>query len=190
MAPMIGRNRRPDGGVTRPMPSERPARAAVAIILLALAAACGGPVTSEPRSGSPTASRIEAPSTTPAATTAAPLVVVEARGGECPQGACGGTTVVERDGRVHTTTPARQELGVVPPEVLQALIVEVDQADFEAVAGRPFTGECPVNFDGQERIYTFGTGGGQVRLASCEVEIDPDDPLFVAVDAAIAAAAP
>jgi hypothetical protein len=118
-----------------------------------------------------------------------PLVVLEVRGGECPQGACGGTTVVEREGRVHTTAPEAAELGVVPSDALQALIVEIDQTDFEALAATPFTGECPVNVDGQEFIYTFGTASGEVRLASCEVEIDPEAPLFVAVDAAISAAA-
>jgi hypothetical protein len=42
-----------------------------------------------------------------------------------------------------------------------------------------------MNFDGQEQIYTFATAGGPVRLASCEVEIDPSDPLFAAVESAL-----
>lgn len=160
-----------------------------ALLLLVVLAACGG------SSASPTITPVaataspEPASTLPGSVGDGPLVTLEVRGGECPQGACGGTTVVERDGRVHSTAPEVAELGVVPSEVLQALIVEIDQADFEALAGTPFTGECPVNFDGQEVIYTFGTASGEVRLASCEVEIDPENPVFVAVDAAISAAA-
>jgi hypothetical protein len=43
-----------------------------------------------------------------------------------------------------------------------------------------------VAFDGQETIYTFATASGVERIASCEVEVDPSDPLFVAVSAALA----
>ena len=157
----------------------------LALVLLAVAlAACAGAAASAPPSPA-------APSSTTAGSGGeGPLVVLEVRGGECPQGACGGTTVIEREGRVHTTAPEAAELGVVPSEVLQGLIVEIDQADFDALSARPFSGECPVNVDGQELIYTFGTANGQVRLASCEVEIDPENPLFVAVNAAISTAAP
>ena len=45
---------------------------------------------------------------------AGPLVTVTVRGGECPEGACGGTTVIERDGRVHQTAPVAAELGTLP----------------------------------------------------------------------------
>ena len=54
------------------------------------------------------------------------------------------------------------------------------------LVSQPTEGECPVNFDGQEQIYTFGTASGPVQLASCEVEIDPAHPLFVAVENAFA----
>ncbi len=166
---------------------------AVRLVLLAVAAlvvcGCAGAAASASPSAAVAAS--PAPSSTlPGSSGDGPLVVLEVRGGECPQGACGGTTVVEREGRVHATAPEAAELGVVPSELLQALIVEIDQADFEALRGTPFTGECPVNVDGQEFIYTFRTAAGEQRLASCEVEIDPENPLFVAVNAAIDAAAP
>lgn len=120
---------------------------------------------------------------------AGPLVTVETRGGECPAGACGQTTVIERDGRVHLIAPAPAELGTVDPTRLEALRVEIDQADFAAIAGRPFTGECPTAFDGQETIFTFLTAGGSYRLASCEVVIEPNTPLFQAVAAALASVA-
>ena len=42
-------------------------------------------------------------------------------------------------------------------------------------------------FDGQETVYTFTTPSGTERIASCEVDIDPAHPLFVAVSAALAA---
>ena len=70
---------------------------------------------------------------------------------------------------------------------LTALDAAIKTADFEAIRAVAFTGECPVNFDGQEVIYEFAAPSGVERIASCETEVDPDHPLFAAVDAALAA---
>ena len=45
-------------------------------------------------------------------------------------------------------------------------------------------------YDGQETIYIFTAALGTrfERIASCEVEVDPSHPLFVAVSAALQAA--
>lgn len=114
-----------------------------------------------------------------------PLVTVTVRGGECPEGPCGSTTVIERDGRVHQTAPVAGELGALSGDLFTALDTAVKTTDFDAVRARPFTGECPVNFDGQETVFEFGTPGGTQRIATCETKIDPDDPLFLAVTAAL-----
>jgi len=123
------------------------------------------------------------------ATPEGPLVTLETRGGHCLQGPCGGTVVIERDGRVHDTVPRFADRGRIPDDLRVALDQAVRSADFERLRSRPFTGECPVNFDGQEQVYTFTTAAGSVRLASCEVEIDPADPLFLAVENAFASLA-
>ena len=114
-----------------------------------------------------------------------PLLSYTVRGGDCPDGACGGTTVIERDGRVHQTAPTAAELGRLPPELLAALDTAVKTTDFDLIRARPFTGECPVNFDGQEFIYAFGAPGGVERVATCETEIDTQHPLFAAATAAL-----
>jgi hypothetical protein len=116
-----------------------------------------------------------------------PLVTVTTRGGECPEGPCGTTLVIDRDGRVRQTAPEDVVLGQVPPELLAALDGAIKATDFAAIRARPFTGECPVNFDGQERIYEFGAPSGVERVASCETEIDADHPVFAAVEAALSA---
>jgi len=120
---------------------------------------------------------------------AGPLVSVSVHGGECVGGPCGGTMVFERDGRIHQTEPAPTELGRLPDDILVALDAAVKTTDFDLVRARPFTGECPVAFDGQEYIYEFGAPGGTERIATCETEIDPNHPLFVATAAAMAAVA-
>ena len=122
---------------------------------------------------------------------AGPLVVVTVRGGECVDGPCGGTTVIERDGRVHQTAArggrARRAARRTSSTALDAA---VKTTDFDVIRARPFTGECPVAFDGQEFIYEFGAPGGVERIATCETEVDPNHPLFLAVTAALAAVAP
>ena len=121
---------------------------------------------------------------------AGPLATVTVRGGECVNGPCGGTTVIERDGRVHQTEPAAAELGRLPDDVLTALDAAVKTADFDVIRARQFTGECPVAFDGQETIFEFGAPGGTQRIATCETDVDPNNPLFLAVAKAMAFATP
>ena len=118
-----------------------------------------------------------------------PLVTLETRGGDCPAGTCGGIVLIERDGWVREMEPRALERGRIPDDRRRALEEAIRATDFAALQAQPFSGECPVNFDGQEQIYTFGTAQGQVRLASCEVEIDPAHPLFVAVESAFASLA-
>ena len=116
-----------------------------------------------------------------------PLVTVTTRGGECFAGPCGGTTAIAQNGQVHQVLPAPADLGEVPPEILTALDAVIKTTDFDAIRANAFTGECPVNFDGQEVIYEFAAPSGVERIASCETEVDPDHPLFAAVDAALIA---
>ncbi len=116
-----------------------------------------------------------------------PLVAVTTRGGECLDGPCGSTVVIDADGTVHQTLPTESELGTVPADVLTALDAAVKTTDFDVIRAVPFDGECPVNFDGQEFIYEFGAPGGVERVASCETAIDPAHPVFAATTAALVA---
>ena len=120
---------------------------------------------------------------------AGPLVTMTSRGGECPEGMCGSAIVIERDGRVHRLEPDPAELGTVPPNALAALDTLVRTTNFDAIRARPFTGTCPMAYDGQEVIFEFGAPGGIERIASCETDIDPDSPVFAAVGAALRAVA-
>jgi hypothetical protein len=116
-----------------------------------------------------------------------PLVTVTTRGGECPDGPCGSVTAIAQNGEVHILEPVPAELGEVPDEIMSALDAQIKTTDFATLRAVPFEGECPVNFDGQEIIYEFAAPTGVERIASCETAIDPDHPLFLAVDAALQA---
>lgn len=114
-----------------------------------------------------------------------PLVTITTRGGECVGGACGGSVILERDGSVHAAAKPPNGLGQVPPEAMATLTAALAATDFTALKSRPFTGVCPVAFDGQELIFEFSVGGTTQRIASCEVDINWGHPLFVAVGVAL-----
>jgi hypothetical protein len=120
-----------------------------------------------------------------AGTIAGPLVTVTTRGGECFAAPCGMTVVLERDGTVHSAAKPPNALGAVTAEQLQTLSAFIATTDFAVIEARPFTGECPTAFDGQELVFEFAAPSGPQRIATCEVEVDFGLPLFVAVSTAL-----
>ena len=114
-----------------------------------------------------------------------PLVTVTMRGGHCADGACDTSVILDRDGRVHSAAKPPNDLGQVSAQAMATLTAAIGATDYAAIRAHPFTGECPVNFDGQELIFEFAAGTGTQRIASCEVDIDWGHPLFVAVGVAL-----
>lgn len=118
------------------------------------------------------------PVTPPGGQTA--LVTVEYRGGHCRQGECRSVVTILADGTVRRDDGP---LVAVPSQTLAALVDAIRGTDFPALLARPFTGECPVNYDGQEAVYTIETPrDGRVVIASCTVEVDPTAPLFATIE--------
>jgi hypothetical protein len=114
-----------------------------------------------------------------------PLMTVQTRGGMCPEGMCDATVIVERDGLVHSAAKPPNNLGLVAAPAMADLTAAVNATDWAALKAKPFTGECPIAFDGQEQIFEFTAGTETHRIASCEVEIDWGHPLFIAVTNAL-----
>jgi hypothetical protein len=114
-----------------------------------------------------------------------PLITVQLVGGMCPAGACDTSVILERDGRVRSAAKPPNDLGVVPANAMATLTAAVQAADYAGIKSHPFTGECPIAFDGQKLIFEFGVGAGTERIDSCEVDIDWGHPLFVAVGVAL-----
>lgn len=113
-------------------------------------------------------------------------MTVQTHGGECPAGLCDRIIEIDTDGEVTLVKPGPVVLGSIAPDLVEAIRDQVDRADFVLIKSRPFTDTCPMAYDGQETIYTFHRASGDEVIASCTVRIDPNDPLFRAVDAAIA----
>jgi hypothetical protein len=106
------------------------------------------------------------------------LVGYEASGGECPQGPCGLKAEIFRDGRVVRSDGMPQ---TVDAQTLAELTRQVERTDWDAILAKPFEGECPRNFDGQEETYTFHVAPKPVVIASCTTAIDPQQDPFRAV---------
>jgi hypothetical protein len=173
------------------------------LLAVALATACGSetPVrvpaspasestgsTLSPESSLPPSFSGEA---TPAPSQPANVIVsVETRGGECASGLCTRLLNIEADGHIHEVIPKDEVLGTVPVEVVDALQVEVERANYRLLRSRPFTGTCPTAYDGQETIYTFHASRGDQVIESCKVAIDPKHPLFQGVAAVLAGVSP
>ena len=114
------------------------------------------------------------------------LVTVSTRGGDCPDGPCATTITLHRDGTVREATlPPNEPVGTVPATQVAALEAAIRATDFATLRSRPFIGECPTAFDGQEIVFEFTTSAGIERIASCEVDVDLGAPVFVAVGAAL-----
>lgn len=118
------------------------------------------------------------------------LVTVTMRGGNCLNPPCESTVILERDGRVHSADKPPNDLGTVSADQVAAIDAAIKLTDFAEMRTHPFTGECPVNFDGQEIVYEFSAPTGVERIASCEVDVDLGLPLFVAVATALGAYIP
>jgi hypothetical protein len=108
------------------------------------------------------------------------------RGGMCADGGmCDSSVILDRDGRVRSADKPPNDLGVVSAANMSTLTAAIAATDFATLRSRPFTGECPTAFDGQELIFEIAAIGGPQRLASCEVDLDWGHPLFTAVAAAL-----
>jgi hypothetical protein len=119
-----------------------------------------------------------------------PIVTVEAHGGMCLEGECRSVVAIEADGRVHQVEPEELRISQVTGDSIDVLRTAIDITDFEAIRSRPFRGTCPTAFDGQELVYSVATPHGQERVASCDVEVDPQAPLFAAIHAILGASMP
>lgn len=107
------------------------------------------------------------------------LVKAETRGGLCLTGTtCESSVTVMSDGNWTHVVNDTERTGSLPGGRVVALTEAVEST---GLAGAPpFTGTCPIAYDGQEQVITWLRDGKPVTVASCEQEFDPSDPLVIA----------
>ena len=147
------------------------------LLLAALVAACGAGSASSalptPTISPPTPVVVAPP--TPVLAGDGLLVTYFAHGGHCRTGTCEFTAEMFADGRVNRSDGMEQ---VVDPMSLGLLTRGIEEADWDAIRAVPFTGECPVNFDGQESVYTFHVEPEPILIESCTTEVDTTQEPF------------
>lgn len=102
-------------------------------------------------------------------------------GGLCPEGPCRSELVVEPDGTWQYRAQDGQEHGRLDGAGLAGLH-EAVRATTLLEDGPPSTG-CAADYDGRSVAYSWTIGDEEHRVDSCEVQIDPHDPLVVELDA-------
>lgn len=107
------------------------------------------------------------------------ILTVRAEGGMCPNGGCWSEKQIKADGSFTSSdfTGATKN-GTLDAAKVAELTQQIADTDFAQLKAQPFTGTCPLAFDGQELIYTFQTLSGPETIASCKVGIDETSPLF------------
>jgi hypothetical protein len=167
---------------TRPRSLRRSRGPILPVLLLAaaLVAACGtGPATSAvPTPTVPPPTPVVVVPPTPVLPSEGLLVTYLAHGGHCRTGTCEFTAEIFADGRVNRSDGMEQ---VVDPMSLGLLARGIEEADWDAMLAVPFRGECPVNFDGQESVYTFHVAPEPIVVASCTTEVDTNQEPFQTV---------
>lgn len=153
-------------------------RFALGLLTLLTLAACGV-------AAQPTAQTDTTPVASPAGSPApkiganAPILTIRTRGGMCVNGECWSEKQINVDGSFTAadSTGAKTQ-GSLDAARVAELTQQIAATDFDQLKAQPFTGTCPIAYDGQEYVYTFQTMSGQQVIESCAVGIDENSPLF------------
>lgn len=97
------------------------------------------------------------------------LVRIDYTGGLCQIGACRKTETISADGNYLIDGQAQPKLSTAKVRDLRA---KMAAADWASIKAKPFTGNCPRDFDGRAVIFTFTLSDETVVLDSCQVAIN------------------
>ena len=115
-------------------------------------------------------------------------LTVFSHGGFCPEGECTILVAVSNAGGfVYAPRFGDSRVGTIDKDLVERLSSASQDADFDAIRAVPFTGTCPIAFDGMENVYTFFVEGGEEVVASCAWQIDDTAELWLSVDAVLQA---
>jgi hypothetical protein len=158
-------------------------RFALGLLTLLTLAACGVAAPPTAQTGS---TPVASPSANPSSHAAAPIVgahdpllTIRTEGGMCMNGACWSEKQINADGSFTAADgTGMQTHGTLDVAKVAELAQQIAATDFAQIKAQPFTGTCPLAYDGQEQMYTFHTMSGPQTIASCAVAIDENSPLF------------
>lgn len=102
-----------------------------------------------------------------------PILTIQTTGGLCPYGLCGSETTVMSDGGYSRRNGEDDpRTGVLQPGVIGDLRRQIDDADYDDIRSRPFTGTCPSAYDGTEYIYILRPKYKAAQtISSCQYDL-------------------
>jgi hypothetical protein len=106
------------------------------------------------------------------------VVSVRREGGHCRVGGCFSEVAIFADGTYRYSDPNQQKTGKINRFEIRRFQQRIATADFEKIKSQPFTGTCPLAYDGPETVYTFRKGDRAEVIRSCQTQIDSKNPLF------------
>ena len=101
-------------------------------------------------------------------------------GGLCPEGPCRSELVVDGDGAWRYEAEDGREQGRLSGAELDRLRRAVLATGLSEDG--PASTHCAADSDGRSVAYSWTVGGESLRVDSCEVAVDADDPLVVELE--------
>ncbi|MGV0023576.1 hypothetical protein [Phormidesmis priestleyi] len=86
------------------------------------------------------------------------IVSVRREGGFCRPGGCFSEVAIFADGTYRYSDPTQQKTGNLNRLEIQRFQKRIAAANFQKIKSQPFTGTCPLAYDGPETVYTFRKG--------------------------------
>lgn len=107
------------------------------------------------------------------------LLSIRREGGMCAAMGCFSEVAVLSNGTYrYADSLPKQRTGRLARGEVRRFQQRIANANFEAIKARPFTGTCPLAYDGPETVYTFRSGDRVEVLRSCQTQIEGSNPLF------------
>ncbi len=106
------------------------------------------------------------------------IVSIRREGGFCRPGGCFSEVAIFADGTYRYSDRTQQKTGRINRLEIRRFQKRIAAANFEKIKSQPFTGTCPLAYDGPETVYTFRKGSQTEVIRSCQTQIDGKNPLF------------
>lgn len=106
------------------------------------------------------------------------LLKVRKTGGMCRLNSCDRELTILNNGTYRYEDATKTGAGKLSRRAFSRLKQRLAKLNIEQVRSQPFTGTCPIAYDGPETLYRFLIGQTVEEISDCKSAIDPGDPLF------------
>ncbi len=98
------------------------------------------------------------------------MVYIRTYGGFCPDGPCGGETIIDKSGRIFGRRFSNHQgsvIGSLGEKSMAELTQQIENTDLEKIANSHHVGTCSSAEDGPDEEWIFNTSNGYKTIDSC-----------------------